>query len=68
MRNPRLITFTPCASNGMIFSFTTGGGGHAKAAGALIPGSMEDVRLRVISAARAFVSNGAGPSAKEALA
>jgi hypothetical protein len=28
---------------------------------------MEDVRLRVISAARAFVSNGADPSPKEAL-
>ena len=36
--------------------------------GALIPGSMEDVRLRVISAARVRL-NGAGPSAaKEALA
>jgi phosphoesterase RecJ-like protein len=50
------------------FARQFGGGGHAKAAGALIPGSMEDVRLRVISAARAFVSNVAGPSAKEALA
>ena len=49
------------------FARQFGGGGHAKAAGALIPGSMEDVRLRVISAARAFVSNGAGPSSKEAL-
>jgi hypothetical protein len=29
---------------------------------------MEDVRLRVISAARAFVSNGTGQSMKEALA
>src|SRR4030095_2160786 len=49
------------------FARQFGGGGHAKAAGALIPGSMEDVRLRVISAARAFASNGAGPSAREAL-
>ena len=40
------------------FARQFGGGGHAKAAGALIPGSMEEVRLRVISAARAFVSNG----------
>jgi phosphoesterase RecJ-like protein len=50
------------------FARQFGGGGHAKAAGALIPGTMEDVRLRVISAARAFVSNGTSPSAKEALA
>jgi len=50
------------------FARQFGGGGHAKAAGALIPGSMEDVRLRVVSAARAFVSNGSGPSVKEALA
>jgi len=49
------------------FARQFGGGGHAKAAGALIPGTMEDVRLRVISAARAFVSNGADPSPKEAL-
>jgi phosphoesterase RecJ-like protein len=42
------------------FARQFGGGGHAKAAGALITGSMEDVRLRVISAARAFVSNGLG--------
>jgi bifunctional oligoribonuclease and PAP phosphatase NrnA len=47
------------------FARQFGGGGHAKAAGALIPGSMEEVRLRVISAARAFVSNGAGPSFTE---
>ena len=26
IRKPRLMTFTPCASSGMIFSFTTGGG------------------------------------------
>jgi hypothetical protein len=26
IRKPRLITFTPYASSGMIFSFTTGGG------------------------------------------
>jgi len=49
------------------FARQFGGGGHAKAAGALIPGTMEDVRLRVISAARAFVSIGSA-SPKEALA
>jgi phosphoesterase RecJ-like protein len=49
------------------FARQFGGGGHAKAAGALIPGTMEDVRLRVISAARAFVSLGSA-SPKEALA
>ena len=51
------------------FARQFGGGGHAKAAGALITGSMEDVRMRVISAARSFVSNGAsGQPMKEALA
>ena len=49
------------------FARQFGGGGHAKAAGALIGGSLEDVRLRVISAARAFVSDGADPSPKEVL-
>ena len=29
-----------------------GGGGHEKAAGALIPGSLSDVQTRVVSAAR----------------
>jgi phosphoesterase RecJ-like protein len=45
-----------------------GGGGHAKASGALIAGSLEDVRERVVSATRDFVgpatgtaSNGQGP-------
>ena len=48
------------------FARQFGGGGHAKAAGALIPGSMEDVRVRVISAARAFVSRGADLATREA--
>ena len=41
-----------------------GGGGHAKASGALIAGTLEDVRERVVSATRAFVgpaSNGQSP-------
>jgi bifunctional oligoribonuclease and PAP phosphatase NrnA len=37
------------------FARAFGGGGHAKAAGALISGSLEDVRSRVVDAARAFV-------------
>lgn len=32
-----------------------GGGGHEKASGALIPGALDDVRDRVVSAARAFM-------------
>ena len=32
-----------------------GGGGHAKASGALVAGSLEEVRLRVLTEARAFV-------------
>jgi phosphoesterase RecJ-like protein len=38
------------------FAKQFGGGGHAKAAGALIVGSLDDVRDRVITAARAFLS------------
>jgi phosphoesterase RecJ-like protein len=32
-----------------------GGGGHEKASGALVPGSLEDVRERVVTAARDFM-------------
>ena len=39
------------------FARQFGGGGHAKASGALIAGSMEDVRTRVIAAARQFLSS-----------
>ena len=42
------------------FARQFGGGGHAKAAGALISGSLEDVRERVISAARQFLAPPAG--------
>jgi phosphoesterase RecJ-like protein len=36
-----------------------GGGGHAKASGALIPGTLDGVRERVVAAARAHL---AGPA------
>jgi phosphoesterase RecJ-like protein len=36
-----------------------GGGGHAKAAGAMIPGTLEEVRERVLDAAREYLA-GAG--------
>ena len=32
-----------------------GGGGHAKASGALIPGALAEVRARVVEAARAYL-------------
>ena len=38
------------------FARKFGGGGHAKASGALIPGSLEEVRERVIAAAQQFLS------------
>ena len=38
------------------FARQFGGGGHAKAAGALVAGTLEDVRERVIVAARQFLS------------
>lgn len=41
------------------FARKFGGGGHARAAGALIPGSLDRVRTKVVSAAREFLSNGA---------
>ncbi|MGQ0764353.1 MAG: DHH family phosphoesterase [Gemmatimonadota bacterium] len=37
------------------FARTFGGGGHAKAAGALVPGTLNDVLDRVVSAAREYV-------------
>jgi bifunctional oligoribonuclease and PAP phosphatase NrnA len=40
------------------FARRFGGGGHAKAAGAMIVGSLEEVRERVIAAAREFVDEG----------
>jgi phosphoesterase RecJ-like protein len=38
------------------FARQFGGGGHAKASGALIVGSLDDVRARVIDAARDYLS------------
>lgn len=38
-----------------VFARQFGGGGHAKASGALIPGTLEQVRDRVVEAARHFV-------------
>lgn len=37
------------------------GGGHARAAGALVSGTLDSVRERVVSAAREFLSDGTGP-------
>jgi bifunctional oligoribonuclease and PAP phosphatase NrnA len=39
------------------FARQFGGGGHAKASGALVAGSMDEVRDRVINAARAYLSS-----------
>jgi phosphoesterase RecJ-like protein len=41
------------------FARQFGGGGHAKASGALVAGSLEEVRERVIAAARAFLGSDA---------
>jgi phosphoesterase RecJ-like protein len=43
------------------FARQFGGGGHAKASGALIAGSLDDVRERVIAAAHEFLTT---PSAR----
>lgn len=46
------------------FAKRFGGGGHAKAAGALIPGSLETVRARVVGEAREYLgtsTDGLGP-------
>jgi phosphoesterase RecJ-like protein len=40
------------------FAREFGGGGHARASGALIPGTLDEVRTRVVDAARAFLENG----------
>jgi len=41
-----------------VFARTFGGGGHAKAAGAMIGGSLDEVRTRVVEAARAYLEAG----------
>jgi phosphoesterase RecJ-like protein len=38
------------------FARQFGGGGHVRASGALIPGTMEDVRAKVVAAARDYVA------------
>ncbi len=51
------------------FARQFGGGGHAKAAGALVPGRLDDVRERVVEAARAWLgreSAGGGPRVSSA--
>lgn len=42
------------------FAKRFGGGGHAKASGALIPGSLESVRTRVVAEARDYLATSAG--------
>ena len=37
-----------------------GGGGHHRAAGASLPGTMADVEAKVLNAARRFLTNGGG--------
>jgi phosphoesterase RecJ-like protein len=41
-----------------LFARTFGGGGHAKASGALIPGELDEVRERVVAAAREVLKDG----------
>lgn len=41
-----------------VFARQFGGGGHARASGALIPGTLEAVRDRVVAAAREFLAQG----------
>ena len=51
------------------FARQFGGGGHARASGALIPGGLDEVRTRVVGAARAFLAdpspNGGGAPARD---
>lgn len=41
---------------------TYGGGGHAKASGALLSGSLDEVRIRVVADARAYLRTGVLPA------
>lgn len=43
-----------------------GGGGHARASGALVPGSLAEVRERVVAAARATLAEGSDAAATRA--
>lgn len=47
------------------FARQFGGGGHAKASGALVAGTLDEVRERVITAARAFLASDATIAAGE---
>ena len=42
------------------FARQFGGGGHARASGALVPGALDDVRDRVVAAARAYLAEPQG--------
>ena len=42
------------------FARQFGGGGHERAAGAMIAGSLAEVRDKVVAAARKYVENGGG--------
>ena len=42
------------------FARQFGGGGHERAAGAMIAGSLAEVRDKVVAAARTYVENGGG--------
>jgi len=50
-----------------VFARQFGGGGHAKAAGAMVSGTMSEVRERVIAAARIFLASTRLPSANAAV-
>jgi bifunctional oligoribonuclease and PAP phosphatase NrnA len=44
------------------FARQFGGGGHARASGALVAGTLDEVRDRVVSSARAFLEDGSKPA------
>jgi bifunctional oligoribonuclease and PAP phosphatase NrnA len=45
------------------FARKFGGGGHAKASGAMLPGTLDEVRNAVVEAARATLAVGGQPTA-----
>jgi phosphoesterase RecJ-like protein len=45
------------------FARTFGGGGHARASGAMLPGTLDEVRDTVVEAARAMLAVGGEPTA-----
>jgi phosphoesterase RecJ-like protein len=60
----RTSPFEPCVDAAALMA-TFGGGGHARAAGAIVPGALEDVKARVLEAARAAIraARGSAPVA-----